>query len=100
MSDQPNPSPIEAHETMALQALAFLASDPQRLADFVALTGITPEDLRRRAGEHDLMLAALEQLLQDEAHLLMFCANAGIAPQDIARAHASLEAHKTGPAPS
>ena len=89
---------IETVETMALHVLGFIASDPERLTDFIAATGISPDDLHQRAAEREVMTAALEQLLQDEANLLVFCANAGIAPQQIARAHAALEAHQTGAA--
>lgn len=91
MPHAPSQSQSEAAETLALQALGFIASDPARLADFIALTGITAEDLRQRAGHADVMAAALGQLMQDEAGLLMFCANAGIPPEDIGRAHAVIE---------
>ena len=89
---------LESVETMALHVLGFIASDPERLRDFITATGIAPNDLRQRAADREVMMAALEQLLQDEANLLVFCANAGIAPQEIARAHAALEAHQIGAA--
>ena len=95
MSDGSKQSSIEAVDILALQALGFVASDPERLKDFVAATGITPQDLLRRADDHDVMAGVLERLLQDEASLLMFCANAGIAPNEIAHAHATLEAQRT-----
>ena len=98
MPDHANQTKIEAAETMALQVLGFIASDPDRLADFVATTGITAQDLTRSAEHRDVMAASLEQLLQDEANLLMFCANAGIPPAAIARALAALTGEPGGAA--
>ena len=36
-------------EIIALQALAFLAEDAQRLGSFLALTGLGPDELRAQA---------------------------------------------------
>ena len=41
----------DAAETIALQALAFLATDGERLERFLALTGMGPDELRTRARE-------------------------------------------------
>jgi len=87
----PNHIPLENAETIALQALAFIASDAARLSNFTALTGVSLEDLHQRASELDVLAAALNALLQDEPSLLMFCANAAIQPDDFAKAAHTLQ---------
>lgn len=78
-------------ETIALQALGFLAEEPERLGRFLALTGMGPHELRDKAQTPQVLLAILEYLMQDEGLLLVFTAGSGIAPDDIAPAHAQLE---------
>ena len=38
-------------ENLAIQALGFLAGDPERLGAFLAATGIGPETIRKAAAE-------------------------------------------------
>ena len=78
-------------EAVALQALAFLAEDAQRLGNFLALTGLGPEDLRAQAREPQLLAAVLDHLMREESQLLMFAANYGLAPELIGQAHVLLE---------
>ncbi len=76
---------VDAHgaELIALQALAFIASDPGQLGQFIAQTGISLDDLHHRAGDREVLAGVLGALLRDESALLMFCANNAIAPQDV-----------------
>jgi hypothetical protein len=83
---RPPPFDREAAETIALQALAFLAEDPARLARFLKLTGLEAGDVRARAGTTELMLAVLEHLDADEPLLLVFASGSGVAPDRIGRA--------------
>ena len=78
-------------EVLALQALAFLAEDAQRLGNFLALTGLGPDELRAQAREPHLLTAVLDHLLRNENQLLVFAANYGVAPELIGQAHAALE---------
>ena len=78
-------------EVLALQALAFLAEDAQRLGNFLALTGLRPDELRAQAREPHLLAAVLDHLLRNENQLLVFAANYGVAPELIGQAHAALE---------
>jgi len=78
-------------EVLALQALAFLAEDAQRLGNFLALTGLGPDELRAQAREPHLLAAVLDHLLRDESQLLVFAANYGVAPGLIGQAHVTLE---------
>jgi hypothetical protein len=83
-------------EIIALQALAFLAEDAQRLGSFLALTGLGPDELRAQAREPHLLAAVLDHLLRDENQLLVFAATCGIAPELIGQAHAALDGTKPG----
>ena len=74
-------------EALALQVLSFLVSDPKRISRFFALTGITPDDLRRVASSRELQAAILDYLLMDEGLLLVFCQETGVEPAIIAPAH-------------
>jgi hypothetical protein len=79
--------PLQDAETIALQALAFFASDEARLSRFIRETGISLDELHVSAGEHHVMTAVLDMLLRDEPNLLMFTANSGLEPDAVTRAH-------------
>jgi len=78
---------LEAAQTIALQALTCLLSEPKHLSRFLAQTGFAPEDIRANAQSREVLEAALTVLLEDEALLLTFAANAGLPPQDVVEAH-------------
>lgn len=82
----------EEAETIALEALGFLAGDQERLGRFLADTGIGPDTLMRQASTPATMTAVLDHLLGDESMLLVFAATAGYRPEHIAAAHAVLTA--------
>jgi len=75
---------------LAIQALGFIAEDPQRLGDFLAATGITAEQIRAVAGGPGFLVGVLEHMLGDESLLLAFAASAGIDPAEVARARGAL----------
>lgn len=83
---QPNP----ADETLAIEALSFLASDPERLGRFLAVTGLGPETLRQAAARPDFLAAILDYFIGDETLLVAFAANAGMEPETVVRAHQRL----------
>jgi hypothetical protein len=72
---QPDP------HTLALQALAWLASDEERLVRFLNLSGLTPGGLRKTATEPASLGAVLDYLLAWEPLLLSFSAEHGVAPE-------------------
>ena len=74
-------------ETIALQVLAFLLADDTQSSRFLALTGITPDDLRQGATSPEIQTAAFDYILSDEGLLLTFCQQAGIDPALMAHAH-------------
>jgi uncharacterized protein DUF3572 len=75
------PDQKEAAETLALNALAFLAESPDALARFVAASGLTPESLRERAAEADFLGAVLDFLLADDELLIDFCERQSLEPR-------------------
>lgn len=86
-----HPIDRELAETIGLQAIGYLASDPARLTSFLSETGMTLDVLHAQAGEAHVLAAALDALLHNEPELLTFAANAGIETSDIVRAHAALD---------
>ena len=82
----------ELAQTLALQGLTYLASDGQRLARFLELTGIAPPELRAWAETPRLQTAVLEYLLADESLLLVFASETGCAPDACSKALAMLQA--------
>ena len=73
-------------ETVAIQALAFLAEEPERLDRFLALTGIAVESLRAAAGEPNFLLGVLDHLAGDEALLQAFAEASELAPDAVVKA--------------
>ena len=69
----------EGPEVIALQALAFLASEPDRLERFMELSGIDPATLRANAGDPELLAAVLDHVLGDESLLFVFCEAHGLS---------------------
>jgi hypothetical protein len=76
----------EAAEILAIQALSFIAEEPERLAGFLSLTGLTAERIRESAGEPDFLAGVLEHMLADESLLIAFAERDTIDPADIGRA--------------
>ncbi len=83
------PTP-EAAEMLAIQALGFIAEDPERMAGFLASTGIAAEDIRAAAGEPGFLAGVLEHMLGDESLLIAFAVSAGVDPAEVARARGAL----------
>lgn len=77
-------------ETIALNALAFLAADRERLERFLASTGLAVDDLKEQAGERGLLIGVLDALLSDESALLVFATEQAIAPERILPARVRL----------
>jgi len=78
--------PTEAAEALAIQALTFIAAEPERLGRFLAMTGIGPAEIRAASREPGFMLGVLEFLGGDEAMLAAFAAECGFDPVDVGKA--------------
>src|SRR5665213_2553571 len=79
-----------AAQALAVEALAFLAADPERIGRFLALTGIGPDALRTAAREPDFLNGVLEYVTGDEQLLLAFAEHVQIKPGAVERARATL----------
>lgn len=68
-------------EAIAIEALGFLAAEPERLDRFLALTGLDPASLRTAAGESGFTAALLSYLASDDTVLLAFAQATGRSAQ-------------------
>jgi hypothetical protein len=80
----------EAAESLALEGLAFLAADSERLERFVALSGLSPDNLRAAMAAPGFPAGVLDYFASDEPLLLAFAANRQIGPAEIMRAQTLL----------
>ena len=87
---RPSGGTREAAEIMAIQALTFLAEEPERLAHFLDATGIEATQIRTAARERGFLAGVLEHMLADESLLIAFVSSAGIDPAEVARARGAL----------
>ena len=78
--------PQEAAEALAIQALTFIAAEPERLGRFLAMTGIGPAEIRAASREPGFMLGVVEFLGGDDAMLAAFAAEYGFEPADVGKA--------------
>jgi hypothetical protein len=78
-------------EALALAALGWALEEPARAQRLLALTGLTPGDLRDRLGDSSLLAAVLGFLEAHEPDLLA-CADAlAVAPAVLVEARRRLE---------
>ena len=82
---------VDEAETLALSALGWTLSDGDRASRLLALTGLTPDQLRARIGERSLLSAALGFLEGHEPDLTA-CADAlNVTPTQLVEARRVLE---------
>ena len=75
-------------EHLAILALSFIASEPERLERFLALTGLGPETIRGAANSPGFLIAVLDHVAQDEGLLRAFALQHEMDPAVVARAYA------------
>jgi len=76
----------DAAAALAIDALGFIAGEPEQLGRFLALSGIGPDSLRAAAREPNFLLGVLDHVTGDEALLVAFAGHSGIDPAEVARA--------------
>ncbi len=81
----------EAAEALAIQALSFLAAEPERLGRFMVLSGLSPENLRSAASSPGFLAAVLNHLAQDDGLVLSFAESVSCDPKRILLAKNCLE---------
>jgi hypothetical protein len=87
---KPTHNPREVAEIVAVQALAFIASDAERLGVFLAESGIGPDTLRSAAANPQFLAHVLEFIMRDDATVKAFAASSQLHPTNIAAAHQAL----------
>jgi len=81
----------QAPEALALAALGWTLEETARADRLLALTGLTPDQLRSRLGEPSLLSEVLRFLEAHEPDLLA-CADAlGVTPARLVEARRTLE---------
>lgn len=80
---QPSADP----DVIAIQALTFIATNPDHAERFMALSGIPLGDVRRAAADPGFLLGVMDYLVGDEALLLLFAAESDTTPEVVVQAH-------------
>ena len=73
-------------EIVAIQALSFIAGDPERLGMFLAETGIGPDTLRKSAADPRFLASVLDFVLRDDRTVTAFAKASELHPTNIAAA--------------
>jgi uncharacterized protein DUF3572 len=87
---KPVQNPREVAEIVAIQALSFIAGDPERLGAFLAETGIGPETLRTAAADPRFLASVLDFILRDDTTVKAFASASQLHPTNIAAARQAL----------
>jgi hypothetical protein len=87
---KPVHNPREVAEIVAIQALSFVAGDPERLGLFLAETGIGPETLRTAATDPHFLGNVLDFVMRDDATVKAFADASQLHPTNIAAARQAL----------
>lgn len=66
-------------ETIAAQALAWLAGDPEHLNAFLTLSGLSPGELMAQAADARMLGAVLDFILTEDRLVIGFCDAAALA---------------------
>jgi hypothetical protein len=77
-------------ETIAIEALGFVAADPELLPRFLAITGIEAQSIREAAREPGFLAGVLQFILAHEPTLMKFSEASGLAPATVAGARRRL----------
>jgi hypothetical protein len=80
----------EVAEIVAVQALGFIAGEPERLGQFLAESGIGPETLRTAASDPQFLASVLDFVMRDDATVKAFAEVSKLHPTNIAAAHQAL----------
>jgi hypothetical protein len=79
-------NPREVAEIVAVQALSFIAAEPERLGLFLAESGIGPETLRSAAADPRFLASVLDFVMRDDATVKAFAQVSKLHPTNIAAA--------------
>jgi len=83
---------VDDASALALSALGWTLGDPNRAERLLALTGLTPDQLRARVGDPVLLAAVLRFLEGHEADLVASATALDVPPERLVAAREGLEA--------
>ena len=86
----PPDTPNDA-EALSLTALAAVMADQRLAIRFLSLSGLTPPELRQRAGDRALLAALVRFLESHEPDLISVAETIGSKPDALVRARRELE---------
>ena len=69
----------ESAETIAAQALEWVAGEPERINGFLNLSGLSPGELIAQAADPRVLGAVLDFLLTEDRLVMAFCDEVGLA---------------------
>ena len=87
---KPVQNPREVAEIVAVQALSFIAGDPELLGRFLSETGIGPATLRTAASDPQFLRSVLDFVMRDDTTVKAFSKASELHPTNIAAAHQAL----------
>ena len=87
---KPVQNPREVAEIVAIQALNFIAGQPELLGLFLAETGIGPDTLRKSAANPRFLANVLDFVLRNDATVKAFAKASELHPTNIAAARQAL----------
>lgn len=76
----------EEAEVVAINALGFVAADPELLPRFLSITGIEAGAIRQAAREPGFLAGVLQFILAHEPTLLRFAEETGTPPASVGKA--------------
>jgi hypothetical protein len=75
---------------LAVQALSFIAEEPQSLSRFLDTSGISADEIRTAAAEPGFLAGVLEYMMATETLLRAFADRVGVDPTAVAAAASAL----------
>lgn len=80
----------ESAETLALQALAWLAGDDDLMATFLGSTGASKDELRAQAKEPAFLGAVLDFIMMDDTWVVAFSDSVSVPYERLMMARSAL----------
>ena len=83
-------SALPTVKELADLCLQQLAQDPEQLADFMGISGLSPDALRGSVGTVSLANGLIDYFVQNEPLLLALCSANSLKPETVMRVWAKL----------
>ncbi len=81
---------IKQSETLAIQALSWIASQDDLMGVFMGSSGLGVDDIRSRASDPELLASVLDFLMMDDQWVIGFCDTQSLPYDAPMRARAEL----------